>query len=77
MNSRELRAMRKDKAARKFAALAVPEAPPVEFDELFFQRADLSFEALKASDCATFGQRAADLATAAELARNPRGGYAS
>lgn len=53
MNSRELRAMRKDKAARKFAALAAPAAPPVEFDEEVFQRADAAYEAAKADGSLT------------------------
>lgn len=42
MNTRQLRALRKDKVARKFAALADPVAPPVEFDEEVFLRADLA-----------------------------------
>ena len=47
MNSRDLRAMRKGKAARKFAALAEPVAPPVEMDEAFFLRADLVYAAAR------------------------------
>ncbi len=77
MNSRELRAMRKDKAARKFAALAVPEAPPVELDEQFFARSDLSFEALRDADCASFGRLSADRAQSEELQRSPLGGFLS
>lgn len=75
MNSRELRAMRKDKAAHKFDALAAPAPPPVEFDELFYERADFAFDAIKARDCATFGQGAADRAQAAEIQRSPNGGF--
>jgi hypothetical protein len=40
VNGRELRAARKDKLARRFAALAEPVAPPVEMDEHFFARVD-------------------------------------
>lgn len=55
MNSRQLRALRKDKVARKFAALAEPDAPPVEMDEAFFQRSDL--ETLAAKEVDSYGTR--------------------
>lgn len=43
MTGRELRTARKEKAVRKFAALADPVAPSVEMDDEFFRRDDLAY----------------------------------
>jgi hypothetical protein len=49
MNGRELRAARKDKIARKFAAMAEPVAPPVEMDDAYFLRSDLAYASARDS----------------------------